>query len=96
MDYLNQIVDYIKDLKEIIPKNVSLPVNVKIPGSSQDLPTKLYGADFGIEDYLFFGLIVVLFLTVFVLKYDSYRFFRVASKEMRHDIYRDMKHLLVS
>lgn len=94
MDYYNKFVGYIKELHDLYPGQVNKTVNGKTGTSSSTfLPVNLYGG-FGLEEYIFFGLVLVLFMALFVMKYDSYRFFRMASREIRQDVARDVKQLL--
>lgn len=93
MDYLHQIADYVKDLKEILPRNLTLPFTMKTATQEDSsLPSTLSGG-FGVEHYVFAGLAIVLVIAMFVLKYDSYRF-RVANREMRQEVSQDVRHLL--
>lgn len=91
MDYLNKIVGYLKDINEFYPRNVTKSATVKIsPGT---LPQNLYSG-FGMEEYIFFGMVIILFMALFVKQYDNYRHFKVASNEMRRDVTRDVRQLL--
>lgn len=92
MDYLNQIVGYVKDLKEILPKNLTLPFTVKSATETASSLPSTFSGGFGWQEYVFVGLVIVLLLTIF-MKYDSYRF-RMINREMRHEVSRDVRHLL--
>lgn len=91
MDYYNKFLGYIKELNDSYASTMNQ--TVKVSSSDPILPANLYGG-FAMEEYIFFGLVLVLFLAVFVMKYDSYRFFRMASREIRQDVARDIRAIL--
>lgn len=95
MDYVDKFMGYMKELPSFYPAitNNTSATSKPMASSGSALPFNLYGG-FGLEEYIFFGLVLCLFLTMLVMKYDSYRFFRLASKEIRQDVARDVKQLL--
>lgn len=92
MDYLQTFVGYIKEVQAIIPGTWNSTRPIKTSATSA-IPENLYG-NFALEEYAFFGLVLFLIFVIVIIKYDSYRFFRNASKEIRRDLVRDVKALL--
>lgn len=94
MEYLDKIVEYAKEINEMIPRNFTGSLVVKTANSIPVADPLSLEDGFGFEEYVFFGLAIALFLAIFIMKYDSYRFVRMASREMRRELSRDVRVLL--
>lgn len=95
MEYLNKFTGYLKEIQELYPKVTEKDDATKTtPPTGSVLPMLNLYTGFGFEEMIFSSLVLFLFVAMLVMKYDSYRFLRIARKEIRQEVAKDVSRIL--